>query len=80
MYQQQHQMNNNMTDTIQVPLYVMEDIQRTLNLWANINKSKSLSTCLNRDTMTCILQVEKLLSGQEITGMERCEIMKRYGG
>lgn len=63
-------------ENIKVPKYVLDDILRTLGLWASIKNSKELKSCLDRDTMTNILQVQKLLNGEDITGMERTEIYK----
>lgn len=67
-----------MTDTIQVPVYVLKDIQRTLQLWSNIQHCYKLESCLARDTITNLLMLRKLLTGEELTGMERSEVCDKY--
>ena len=63
-----------MTDTIKVPVYVLKDIQRTLQLWSNIHHCYKLESCLARDTITNLLMLRKLLTGEELTGKERLEV------
>ena len=67
-----------MTDTIQVPVYVLKDIQRTLQLWSNIHHCYKLESCLARDTITNLLMLRKLLTGEELTGRERLEVYNKY--
>ena len=67
-----------MKKTIEVPVYVLRDVLWTLELWANSHGCHKLSSCLDRDTMQGILMINKLLSGEELTGKERCEIYSKY--
>ena len=60
-------------ETIQVPKYVLESIENTLRRWANINNSYRKESCLDRDTIGNLVCIEKLLKGEELTGMERLE-------
>ena len=56
-----------------MPRYVLESIENTLRRWANINNSHLKSSCLDRDTIGNLVQIDKLLNGKELTGMERLE-------
>lgn len=67
-----------MTEKIQVPVYVLKDIQRTLQLWSNTQHCYKLETCLDRDTITNLLMLRKLLTGEELTGRERAEVCDKY--
>ena len=60
-------------EEIKVPKYVLESIENTLRRWANINNSYLKSSCLDRDTIGNLVAIEKLLNGEELTGMERLE-------
>ena len=60
-------------EEIKVPRYVLESIENTLRRWANINDCYLKSSCLDRDTMGNLVQIDKLLNGKELTGMERLE-------
>lgn len=59
---------------VKVPEYVLKDIENTLRLWASINDSYKKETCLDRNTITCLLSIDKILKGKKITGKERFEI------
>lgn len=65
-------------EAITVPVYVLKDIQRTLQLWSNIHHCYKLESCLARDTITNLLMLRKLLTGEELTGMERSEVCDKY--
>ena len=60
-------------EEIKVPRYVLESIEKTLQRWANIHCCEIKSTCLDRDTIGNLVQINKLLNGKELTGMERLE-------
>ena len=60
-------------EEIKVPRYVLESIENTLRRWANINHCEFKSSCLDRDTIGNLVQIDKLLNGKELTGMERLE-------
>ena len=61
-------------EKIQVPVYVLKNIQRTLQLWSDIQHCYKLESCLARDTVTNLLMLRKLLTGEELTGRERLEV------
>jgi hypothetical protein len=65
-------------ETITVPVYVLKNIQRTLQLWSNTHHCYKLESCLARDTITNLLMLRKLLTGEELTGMERAEVCDRF--
>lgn len=67
-----------MKTTIEAPVYVLEYILRTLEIWGDLHECHKLNSCLDRDTMHGILMINKLLSGEELTGKERCEIYSKY--
>lgn len=58
---------------IQVEDYILKSVENTLRLCANHFNSYERKTCLDRDIITNLNQVRKLLNGQEITGRERIE-------
>lgn len=60
-------------EEIKVPRYVLEGIENTLRRWANSYDSYKKTTCLDRDTIGNLIQIDKLLNGKELTGMERLE-------
>ena len=60
-------------EEIKVPRYVLEGIENTLRRWANYHNSYTKTTCLDRDTIGSLVQIDKLLNGKELTGMERLE-------
>lgn len=60
-------------EEIKVPRYVLESIENTLRRWANIHCCETKTTCLDRDTIGNLVQIDKLLNGKELTGMERLE-------
>ena len=62
--------------TVEVPEYVLKSIENTLRRWANINNSYKKESCLDRDTIGDMNCIRKLLSGEELTGMERLEEYK----
>ena len=62
--------------TIEVPEYVLKSIENTLRRWANINDSYKKESCLDRDTIGNLNCINKLLNGEELTGMERLEDYK----
>lgn len=59
--------------TINVPKYVLESIENTLRRWSNIHNCYKKETCLDRDTIGNLIEIDKLLNGKELTGMERLE-------
>ena len=63
-------------EEIKVPKYVLKSIENTLRRWANINNSYLKSSCIDRDTIGNLVQINKLLNGKELTGMERLEIIE----
>jgi hypothetical protein len=62
--------------TKQIPEYVLKNIQKTLERWANINDTFKKESCLDRDTVGCLNGVRKILNDEELTGMERLEEYK----
>ena len=60
-------------ENIKVPRFVLENIEDTLRLANNLHKSYKKETCFDRNVIQSLNCVRKLLSGQEITGSERCE-------
>ena len=62
-----------MEDFIKIPTYVLEDVKNTLRQVANAMEAYSRDTCLKRDIICNLIEVTKILNGEELTGMERFE-------
>ena len=58
---------------IEVDRYILENIENTLRLCANHFDSYKKTTCLDRNIISDLNCVRKLLNGEEITGKERIE-------
>lgn len=58
---------------MEVDKYVLERIENTLRLCANHFNSYEKKSCLDRDIIGCLNYTRKLLNGDELTGLERCE-------
>ena len=58
---------------IEVPKFILENLYQTLQTIARINNSYERETCIDRDIMRDLKCVDKLIKGEEITGMERLE-------
>ena len=58
---------------IEVDRYILENIENTLRQCANHFNSYKKTTCLDRDIISNLNCVRKILNGEEITGKERCE-------
>lgn len=56
-------------EDIKVPKFVLEDILDTLRIIKNYRSDKS-ETCLDRCIVRNINQLNKLLTGEKITGLE----------
>ena len=56
-------------EDIKVPKFVLEDILNTLRIVKNYRSDKS-ETCLDRCIVRNINQLNKLLTGEKITGLE----------
>ena len=56
-------------EDIKVPKFVLEDILDTLRIVKNYRSDKS-ETCLDRCIAKNINQLNKLLTGEKITGLE----------
>lgn len=56
-------------EDIKVPKFVLEDIFNTLRIVKNYRSDKS-ETCLDRCIVRNINQLNKLLTGEKITGLE----------
>ena len=56
-------------EDIKVPKFVLEDILDTLRIVKNYRSDKS-ETCLDRCIVRNINQLNKLLTGEKITGLE----------
>lgn len=56
-------------EDIKVPKFVLEDILNTLRIVKNYRSDKS-ETCLDRCIVRNINQLDKLLTGEKITGLE----------
>lgn len=56
-------------EDIKVPKFVLEDILNTLRIVKNCRSDKS-ETCLDRCIVRNINQLNKLLTGEKITGLE----------
>lgn len=56
-----------------IPKFVIQHFRETLRMCANYFNSFDKRTCLDRDIMEGIVFADKLLTGEEITGMERSE-------
>ena len=63
-------------EEIKVPKYVLESIKDTLRICANINNSYLKSTCIDRDIISNLNCIRKLLNNEKLTGMERLEDYK----
>ena len=61
-------------DIIEIPKFVLENLYQTLQTIARIHNSYKRETYINRDIMRDLKCVDKLIKGEEITGMERVEI------
>ena len=61
-------------DIIEVLKFVLENLYQTLQIIARIHNSYERETCVDRDIMRDLKCVDKLIKGEEITGMERVEI------
>lgn len=59
-------------ETIEVPRWVLENIEDTLRIQFNIYEGKT-DTCQKRNVKTSLIQVRKLLNNEDITGNERLE-------
>ena len=61
-------------DNIIVPRWFLESVENTLRIQNNINLDrKNRETCQDRNIRGSLNGVRKLLSGEELTGMERLE-------
>ena len=60
-------------DIIEVPKFVLENLYQTLQTIARIHNSYERETCIDRDIMRDLKCVDKLIKGEEITGMERVD-------
>ena len=60
-------------DMIEIPKFVLENLYQTLQTIARIHNSCERETCIDRDIMRDLKCVDKLIKGEEITGMERVE-------
>lgn len=60
-------------EEIKVPRHVLESIENTLQRWADYHCCETKTTCLDRDTICNLVQIDKLLNGKELTGMEKLE-------
>lgn len=61
-------------DNIVVPRWFLEAVEDTLRIQNNINLDKKTEeTCQDRNIRESLNGVRKLLSGEELTGMERLE-------
>lgn len=58
---------------LEVDKYILENIENTLRLCANHFNSYEKRSCLDRDIISSLNCVRKILNGDEITGKERCE-------
>lgn len=64
----------------EIPQWALESIENTLRIQQNINHDEDIKngmrnneTCQDRNIKECLNIVRKLLSGKELTGMERLE-------
>lgn len=64
---------NKKKQIMEVPDFVIENIENTLRLCANTFNSYEKKTCLDRDIIACLNCVRKVLNGEEINGKERIE-------
>lgn len=64
-----------MEEMISVPKWVLESIKDTLRIQYNIYEGKT-DTCQKRNVRESFIHAQKLLNGDEITGMERTEKYK----
>ena len=64
-----------MEEMISVPKWVLESIKDTLRIQYNIYEGKT-DTCQKRNVRESFILAQKLLDGEEITGMERTEKYK----
>ena len=65
-----------MEKTVNVPCFVIEDIENTLRLVANYHNSYDKGSCFNRNVIQSLICSRKIIAGQEITGRERFEELK----
>lgn len=61
---------------MEVPKYIIENIENTLRLTANQFNSYDKKTCLDRNIIRDLICCRKLLNGEKITGLERLEQLK----
>lgn len=61
-----------------VPKWCLENIQDTLRIQYNINSDKTTGeTCQDRNIKESLNELQKILNGEELTGMERLEPLKQ---
>lgn len=61
-----------------VPEWCLENIQDTLRIQYNINSDKATGeTCQDRNIKESLNELQKILNGEELTGMERLEPLKQ---
>lgn len=60
-------------EKVEIDIFVLENIENTLRLCANHFNSYNKLTCLDRDIISSLNCVRKILNGDEITGKERIE-------
>lgn len=63
-------------DNILVPKWFLESLENTLRIQYNINKIAP-ETCQTRNIKGSLNGVRKLLAGEELSGMERLEKVKK---
>lgn len=64
------------SDMLLIPRWCLENIENTLRIQYNISQSKDWETCQDRNIKGSLNCIRKLLSGEELTGMERLEPYK----
>lgn len=61
-------------EIVEVPKWFLENVENTLRIQNNINLDKKTGeTCQDRNVKESLNGLRKLLSGEELTGMERLE-------
>lgn len=60
-------------DIIEIPKFAFKNLYQTLQTIARIHNSCERETCIDRDIMRDLKCVDKLIKGEEITGMKRVE-------
>lgn len=68
-------------DTIAVPRWFLDSVENTLRIQNNINQpdmKKTGESCQDRNIRQALNGIRKLLSGEELTGMERLERLKPF--